>query len=236
MAEYRDNLTPYNYVQNNPIIRIDATGMLDDIVIKGDNNSSITVKTDIVNITVDGSSILGDLGGNYTIGGRDVLIASLDLAGIIDPTGIADAAAAYLEAQDGNWGGAFLSGLGTIPYLGDLGKIGKVADHVKTIDKAIDAAKAADKTKDATKTAGKLEKSKTGPGTVPKSERDPKRVPSAKEKKDQLNQQDGKCANCDKKTTDKDSRSHHYPERHADGGKETVQVCKDCHKELHSGG
>lgn len=52
-------------------------------------------------------------------------------------------------------------------------------------------------------------------------------------KKEQLEKQDGKCANCEKEITEKEARSHHYPTRHADGGKETVVVCEPCHKEKH---
>ena len=32
LADRRPGLSPYNYVQNNPLIRIDPTGMLDDWV------------------------------------------------------------------------------------------------------------------------------------------------------------------------------------------------------------
>lgn len=83
--------------------------------------------------------LLGIWGGNYTLQGTDVTIAALDIVGIVDPTGIADVAAATLEAQQGNYGSAILSGLGVVPLIGDLGKLGKIGKHVKTINNAIEA-------------------------------------------------------------------------------------------------
>ena len=72
MAEERDWLTPYNYVQNNPIIRIDKDGMLDDIVINGDNGYSVTIETDLIDIEVNAGALIGDIGGNYTLGCSDI--------------------------------------------------------------------------------------------------------------------------------------------------------------------
>ncbi len=82
-------------------------------------------------------------------------------------------------------------------------------------------------------TEGKLEKSPTGKGTTPPSERAKQRVPSAKEKAKEREDNDYNCANCGNETKAEDTRSHHYPKRHADGGKKTVPVCKDCHTYLH---
>jgi hypothetical protein len=121
--------------------RIDPDGMF-DIRIHGENNSSVTVVTDLIDIDVNAGRLVGDLGGNYTLQGTDVTIAALDIVGIVDPTGVADVAAATLEAQQGNYGSAILSGMGVVPLIGDLGKLGKVGKHVKTIDNAIDLAKA----------------------------------------------------------------------------------------------
>src|SRR5690554_4508525 len=78
-------MEPYLYTGNNPIMFTDPTGMAkDDIIIRGENNSSITITTDLVDISVNAGSIVGDLGGNYTLQGEDILVAALDIVGIID--------------------------------------------------------------------------------------------------------------------------------------------------------
>ncbi|WP_260379194.1 RHS repeat domain-containing protein [Weeksella virosa] len=139
LAEEFPDWSPCSYGFNNPLRFTDPTGMApEDIIIHGKNNSSVTIKTDLVDISVNAGSVVGDLGGNYTLQGDDVLIAALDIVGIVDPTGVADIAAASLEAKNGNWGSALLSGMGVIPYVGDIGKVGKVGKHLKTIEKAIE--------------------------------------------------------------------------------------------------
>jgi RHS repeat-associated protein len=138
LASEREWVSPYNFVQNNPMSRIDPDGMF-DIRIHGENNSSVTVVTDLIDIDVNAGRLVGDLGGNYTLQGSDVTIAALDIVGIFDPSGVADVAAATLEAQQGNYGSAILSGMGVFPLIGDLGKLGKVGNHMKTINNAIDA-------------------------------------------------------------------------------------------------
>jgi len=86
-----------------------------------------------------------------------------------------------------------------------------------------------------------LPKPLTGKGSVPPSERDPKRVLTPKERKEQLAQQDGNCANCGNKIPGGSGKGHHTPLRHADGGKTAIGpnggvriVCDPCHQKLHS--
>ncbi|WP_101450496.1 RHS repeat-associated core domain-containing protein [Aquimarina sp. MAR_2010_214] len=92
LAEERNWLTPYNFVQNNPILRIDPSGLLDDYGIDQQGNISLLQKTDDNTDTLyatttnengetvkdeskgsvtvgkesDGSSIVSDLANNMT--------------------------------------------------------------------------------------------------------------------------------------------------------------------------
>ena len=138
---------PYSYTGNNPIMFTDPTGMAkDDIIIRGENNSSVTITTDLIDISVNAGSLVGDLGGNYTFQGDDILVAALDIVGIFDPTGVADIAAAGIEFNNGNFWSGVASSLGVIPYIGDIGKVGKIGKHVKTIENAIDGVKTIENT------------------------------------------------------------------------------------------
>ena len=63
----------------------------------------------------------------------DVTQMTLDLVGVIDPTPLSDGSGALLSAGRGDWVGAGLSGLGLIPFVGDLAKAGKLGRWGKTL-------------------------------------------------------------------------------------------------------
>ena len=142
MADKYPSISPYAYCAWNPIKLVDPDGnealSNDDIVIKGTNNSKVTVKTDLVDITVN---VDYDFKGDYTLQGDEIVSAALDLAGIADPSGVCDGANVALQARNGEWGGVALSALGIIPYVGDLAKLGKIGKDVKIIKKAISGIK-----------------------------------------------------------------------------------------------
>jgi hypothetical protein len=124
--------------------RIDPDGRF-DIRIHGENNSSVTIVTNLIDIDVNAGGLVGDLEGNYSLLGDDILSAGLDLVGVLDPTGVADGLNAGLQAKNGDWLGAAISTAGIIPYIGDVAKVGKIGKDLKIINNAIDAVKSGDK-------------------------------------------------------------------------------------------
>jgi RHS repeat-associated protein len=128
----------YNFVVNNPLRFADPLGLSpEDIIIRGKNGSSITLKTTLIDISVDASRLGIDFQGQYNLEGEAVLSAALDVVGIIDPTGVADALNAGLQARNGDWVGAAVSTASLVPFLGDLSKVFKFKKDMKIIQEAI---------------------------------------------------------------------------------------------------
>jgi RHS repeat-associated protein len=233
--------TPYGYVFDNPMKYTDPDGRVPDITIDGANNSSVTIKTDLIDVRVNASSLGVDFGGNYTVQGDEIIGAALDIVGIFDPTPISDGLSAGLSAKKGDWFSAGISVLGMIPYAGDLAKVGKIKKDVKIVEEAIDAVKAEGKIAKAEgKAAEELQSALPSPGkgrgTVPPGQRDPKRLYSKDDIAGKLEQQGGKCAKCGVPKKASEVRGHHKT-RHADGGKTNsgnlAAVCEGCHIEIH---
>ncbi len=137
LAEKYLGVSPYAYCDGNPVSVIDDGG--EDLVLVGRGNSSVTLKSDIVNLTVDVSRLGVDWQGNHTLQGDDVLGAALDVAGIFDPTGAADAANMTLQVSRGDYGDALVSAIGLIPYAGDFAKLTRAGKDIRIISGAVEA-------------------------------------------------------------------------------------------------
>ncbi len=67
----------------------------------------------------------------------DIVQFSLDIAGIVDPTGTADAASGLMSLARGRWLDAAISGVSMLPYIGDVAKLGKLPRYAKSIADAV---------------------------------------------------------------------------------------------------
>lgn len=72
--------------------------------------------------------------------GLDLLQMALDLVGIVDPTPVSDGLSALLALGRGQWLDAAISGVGMIPYIGDIAKAGKLPRYERTVERALELA------------------------------------------------------------------------------------------------
>jgi RHS repeat-associated protein len=114
----------------------------DPIGISGGLNQYVFCANNPVNFT-DPSGLCTE--GNDGPGFWDWAQGVLDAGGVVEPTPFCDLTSAIISGFRGNFGDAGWSLLGMVPYVGDLGKVGKYggkaakyADKLKDIDNAVD--------------------------------------------------------------------------------------------------
>ena len=96
LGEKYYDISPYAYCAGDPVNAIDDGGL--DIVVKGRNASSIIFRT---SIDKEFNLPFVDFRGNYQLEGKEVLSAALDIAGILDQSGVADGINAALQFSTG---------------------------------------------------------------------------------------------------------------------------------------
>lgn len=136
LSEKYYGISPYAYCAGNPISVIDDGGR--DLVLVGKGNSSVTFRTDLIDMSVNISRLGVDWKGNYSFEGNRLLGVALDVAGIFDPTPTSDLANASLQWSEGRHMDAVVSALGTIPYAGDLAKLTRVGKDIRIISDAVE--------------------------------------------------------------------------------------------------
>ena len=137
LSEKYYGISPYVYCAGNPVLYKDNGGL--DLVLVGVNNSSVTFKTGLVDMSVNIGALGVDWKGNYSLEGDELVSAALDIAGIFDPSGIADILNAGMQFTSGNKWDAVVSVLGMVPGVGDLAKITRVGKEVNAIKTAIES-------------------------------------------------------------------------------------------------
>src|SRR5690606_16112813 len=145
LAENHHGYNPYNYVLNNPMFYMDPLG-LDTVGYHGltedkwreFRTGEDIFKLDVVTIGTNRKPSAGSGGSGG--GWIDNLQTTLDVAGIADPTGIADLTNAVIYVARGQLGNAAISAMGILPYVGDLGKakrLGKKANDIYLAAKGV---------------------------------------------------------------------------------------------------
>ena len=202
------NISPFVFVENNSIRLADEDGKApSDIVILGKNNSSVTINTDLIDVKVNASGLGVNFGGKFSLEGESIISAGLDLAGVIDPTGVADGLNAGLQAKKGDWLGAGISALGLIPYVGDLAKIGKVNKDVKILENAIETINLEKKTKGSYTVVFGSGKKYHGKGTVDRMEKSA--IEKSKKYNDPVKSKDWTSAKNDREAFKQESKRLH---------------------------
>ena len=133
-------VSPYGYCANNPVLYIDPNG--EDIVLTISKVVTVTVATRLIDLKItvpDWTGARKLFTKSITLQGDEILLAALDIVGIVDPTGIADALSASLYAQQGDLVNAMVSGVGLIPYLGDFAKMFRMKNHFKILSMAVES-------------------------------------------------------------------------------------------------
>ena len=139
-------VSPYGYCANNPVLYIDPNG--EDIVLTISKDVTVTVATRLIDLKItvpDWTGARKIFTKSIRLQGDEILLAALDIVGIVDPTGIADALSASLYAQQGDLVNAMVSGVGLIPYLGDFAKMFRMKNHFKILSMAVESGAAAEK-------------------------------------------------------------------------------------------
>ena len=133
-------VSPYGYCANNPVLYVDPNG--EDIVLSISKDVKVTVVTRLINVNINVPEWTGAqklFKTSVTLQGEDVVMAALDLVGIIDPTGIADALSASIYASQGDLINSLISGAGLIPYIGDFAKAFRRNNPIKILSLAVES-------------------------------------------------------------------------------------------------
>jgi len=92
---------------------------------KDGGGSTMDFAHDMISSRSPKSSLGSMFGWDKDTSTSDKALDTLDLIGIVDPTGVADATAAIGHLASGDVGSAIISAAGIVPYIGDIGKVGK---------------------------------------------------------------------------------------------------------------